>query len=128
MKTRATRLYPFVPSGKDFALALRFFNAIGFETAWSNSGVAALRFGQAYFLLQDVDVVVWQENQMHVVEVDDLEGYWGELSALALEAAYPGAKLRPPTDFPWGREMHLIDPSGVCWHFRQAPEAGQSSG
>ncbi len=76
MKTRATNLYPFVPSGKDFALALRFFNAIGFETVWEKSGVAALRFDRAYFLLQDVEVVVWQENHMLVVEVDDLEGYW----------------------------------------------------
>ena len=25
-----------------------------------------------------------------------------------------------PTDFPWGREVNIIDPAGVCWHVRQA--------
>jgi uncharacterized glyoxalase superfamily protein PhnB len=28
------------------------------------------------------------------------------------------ARAREPTDYPWGqREVHLVDPAGVCWHF-----------
>ncbi len=73
-----------------------------------------------YFLLQDIDVPEWQKNQMIVFEVTDLDGYWSELEAKDLAGAFPGVKLRPPTEFPWGREIHIIDPGGVCWHVRQA--------
>jgi hypothetical protein len=119
VKTIATTLYPFVPSGPDFARSLEFFAAIGFEKQWQHDGLAGLRFGGAYFLLQDIDVPVWQENQMITFEVADLEAYWGELEAKDLPGSFAGVKVRPPTDFPWGREMHLIDPGGVCWHVRQ---------
>ncbi len=119
MNAHATKLYPFVPSGPKFNLAIDFFAAIGFKTQWQSSGLAGLRFGGAYFLLQEIDVPEWQKNQMIVLEVDDLDGYWSELSAMDLENRFAGVKLRPPTDFPWGREVHFIDPAGVCWHVRQ---------
>ena len=120
MPMQATRLYPFVPSGPDFERSLAFFAAIGFETAWRNEGIAGLRSGGAYFLLQDANVREWQENQMITFEVADLDLYWSELGALDLPGTFPGVRLRPPTDFPWGREIHIIDPGGVCWHVRQA--------
>ncbi len=120
MKTQATTLYPFVPSGNDFNAALRFFNAIGFETQWSDGGFAGLRFGGAYFMLQDISVQAWQENQMITFEVTDLDGYWAELQPLNLPSQFAGVKVKEPTDYPWGREVHLIDPAGVCWHVRQA--------
>ena len=119
MKTTATTLYPFVPSGPTFERSLEFFAALGFEQAWRQEGLAALRFGGAYFLLQDIDVPEWQKNQMMVFEVDDLDAYWAEIEAKGLAAAFTGVKLKPPTEFPWGREVHIIDPGGVCWHVRQ---------
>ena len=61
----------------------------------------------------------WQTNQMIAFEVADLDGYWAELEAKALTRTFAGARLRPPTDFPWGREVHIVDPGGVCWHVRQ---------
>jgi hypothetical protein len=64
-------------------------------------------------------VPVWQANQMITFEVTDLDAYWSELEAKDLPGHFPGVRLRPPTDFPWGREAHLIDPGGVCWHVRQ---------
>jgi hypothetical protein len=100
-------------------LAIEFFNALGFELQWRHEGLAGLRLGGAYFLLQDIDVPEWQKNQMMVFEVTDLDGYWSELEAKNLAGAFPGASLRPPTEFPWGREIHIIDPGGVCWHVRQ---------
>jgi hypothetical protein len=120
MKTQATRLYPFVPSGPDFARSLEFFAALGFETVWRQEGLAGLRFGGAYFLLQDINVRAWQENQMITFEVTDLDLYWSALESKNLASCFSGVKLRPPTEFPWGREIHIIDPSGVCWHVRQA--------
>ena len=124
MKTQATTLYPFVPSGPHFARSLEFFAAVGFDTVWRDGGLAGLRFGGAYFLLQDIDVPQWQTNQMIVFEVTDLDVYWAELEGKGLEASFPGVKLRPPTEFPWGREVHVIDPGGVCWHVRQSAGGG----
>ena len=94
-------MVPFVPSGPDFKTALAFFAELGFETAWEHDGLAGLRFGGAYFMLQAINIPVWQENQMHVIEVDDLDAYWAEIDALALPAKYPGVRAKPPTDFPW---------------------------
>lgn len=115
MANEATTLYPFLPSGRDFAAALAFFADLGFETVWNHSGMAGLRFGGAYFILQDIDIPVWQENQMVTFEVPDLDAYWEAISTK------PNIKkMRAPTDFPWGREAHIIDPGGICWHIRQS--------
>ncbi len=120
MTTTATTPYPFVPSGPQFERALDFFAALGFEQQWRHEGLAGLRFGGAYFLLQDIDVPEWQKNQMITFEVTDLDAYWAALEAKDLPGNFPGVALRPPTEFPWGREIHVIDPGGVCWHVRQA--------
>ena len=120
MTSQATTLYPFVPSGADFGAALAFFVELGFKPAWQQDGVAGLRFGGAYFILQSADVPEWQKNQMIVFEVDDLDRYWSEIAAKNLPATFQGVRTKAPTDFPWGREVHIIDPAGVCWHVRQA--------
>ncbi len=120
MNASATTLYPFVPSGPDLTLALRFFESLGFTKQWEHDGLAGLRFGGAYFMLQDIHVPVWQEYQMITFEVDDLDAYWAKLDALDLPGNFAGVKAKAPTDYPWGREVHLIDPAGVCWHVRQA--------
>lgn len=119
MKAQATTLYPFVPSGPHFMRCLEFFSALGFEKVWQHDGLAGLRFGGAYFLLQEIDVPEWQKNQMITFEVTDLDAYWSELIVKDLERSFPEVKLRPPREYPWGREIHLIDPAGVCWHVRQ---------
>ena len=120
MKPQATTLYPFVPSGPDFEAAIAFFAELGFARQWQHEGLAGLRFGGAYFMLQKIDVPEWQKNQMITYEVDDLKAYWSQIDAKNLAARFPGVRTRPPTAFPWGREIHNIDPAGVCWHVRQA--------
>lgn len=119
MNTHAKTLYPFVPSGADFQTALRFFEELGFVKQWGNDDLAGLRFGGAYFLLQNIHVPVWQENQMIAYEVDSLDEYWKELSEKNFPERYSGVKINPPRDFPSGREIHIIDPAGVCWHVRE---------
>jgi hypothetical protein len=84
MKTLATSLYPFVPSGRQFAASLEFFAALGFEKQWQHEGLAGLRFGGAYFLLQDINIPEWQNNQMITYEVTELDTYWVELGADAV--------------------------------------------
>jgi len=119
MKTQATALCPFVPSGANFPKSIEFFEALGFQKLWQHDGLAGFRFGGAQFLLQDINIPEWQSNQMITFEVEDLDAYWAELEPLNLPNLFAGVKLRPPTDFPWGREIHIIDPGGVCWHVRQ---------
>jgi hypothetical protein len=46
MKTQATTLDPFVPSGPHFARSIEFFVALGFEKEWEDGGYAGLRFGR----------------------------------------------------------------------------------
>ena len=120
MKTRATTLYPFVPSGPSFQREIEFLAELGFEKQWERDGYAGMRFGGAYFILMDFDMPDWQLNQMVNFEVDNLDAYWSEIEAKNLSGRFPGAKAVPPTDFPWGRELHIVAPGGVCWHVRQA--------
>jgi hypothetical protein len=63
MKARGTALYPFVPSGPDFAASLAFLQELGFEKRWESDGLAGLRFGEAYFMLQGIDVPEWQKTR-----------------------------------------------------------------
>jgi hypothetical protein len=57
---------------------------------------------------------------MTTFEVSDLDADWSELERKDLASNFPGVRLRPPARFPWGREVRLIDPDGVCWHVCQA--------
>ena len=116
----ATTLYPFVPAGPRFAESLAFFRELGFTVTWDEPGLAGLRNGNAYFVLQDIDVPEWQSNQMIAFEVPDLDAYWIEIAQRDLHHTYDGVALTPPTDYAWGREIHIIDPGGVSWHVRQA--------
>ncbi len=125
MKTQATTLYPFVPSGPYFARSLEFFAAFGFDKLWEHEGLAGLRYGGAYFILQDIDVPQWQANQMITFEVTVLDTYWSELEAKDLANSIPGVKLRPPTEFPWAAKSTSSTPAGsagMC--ARVAAEAG----
>jgi hypothetical protein len=123
VKAKGIALIPFVPSGPQFELTLAFLLELGFEKTWECPEYAGLRYGAGTCILQNIDVPQWQSNQMLVIEVDDLDGYWAELETKNLPSRFAGVKLRPPTDFPWGREVHIIDPAGVCWHVRQAKSA-----
>lgn len=71
------------------------------------------------FYLQDAYVQEWIENTMVFVEVDDVDRYWKEMSALDLPAKYPEARLVPIRNEEWGREFFLHDPAGILWHFGQ---------
>ena len=51
-------------------------------------------------------------------EVDDLECYWEELSALE-QSLFPGASLKEPADYPWEREIHFVGPGGGYRHLRK---------
>jgi catechol 2,3-dioxygenase-like lactoylglutathione lyase family enzyme len=109
-------LRPFVPSGKEYDASRRLFRELGFEETWENDGYAGFRNGAVQFVLQRFEEKSFAENYMVRLDVADLDAWWKAVEAKQLERAFPGFKLRPPTDFPWGREVHFIDLAGVCWH------------
>ena len=115
-----TALKPFVPSGKDFAQAKSFFTDLGFTVNWEVDGLAELVLGAAVFLLQDFHNQEMQDNFMLQVEVEDLDAWWAHLEESGVVDRY-SLRTTGVKDFPWGREVHLVDPAGVCWHFREAP-------
>lgn len=109
-------LVPFVPGGPDFARSRELFRELGFEETWSNGGYAGFRSGGAKFILQDFNEPAFAAHLMVKLEVPDLDAWWASVSGKDLEARFPGLRLKPPTDFPWGREVNFIDLAGVCWH------------
>jgi hypothetical protein len=71
---------------------------------------------RAQFILQKFDNETFAGNFMVRLNVKDLDAWWQAVSHKQLEKTYPGFRIKPPTDFPWGREVNFIDLAGVCWH------------
>ena len=91
---------------------------LGFNIKWENDDYISFENGNCRFIMQRYDVKDFAENLMVRVTVDDLDEFWNEISAKNLPEKF-GVKLKEPTDFPWDREVNLIDLAGVCWHFAQ---------
>ncbi|MGH9868130.1 MAG: VOC family protein [Candidatus Polarisedimenticolia bacterium] len=113
---RASSLLPFVPSGKDYDASRALFADLGFEEVWESGGYAGFRSGDAQFILQKFDSKEFAANFMIRLNVPDLDAWWRVVSQKDLEKKYPGFRIRPPKEEPWGRELTFIDPAGVCWH------------
>lgn len=115
--TNAPRnLRPFVPSGENYAQAQQFFQKIGFTVQWEVGDVAELAAGEVHFFLQNYTNRELQENLMLAFAVPDLDAYWTMLQTSGVLTEFANVSAKPPTQYPWGREIHLIDPAGVCWH------------
>lgn len=115
-----SHLRPFIPA-KDFAVSRAFYKDLGAKELWASDDMVLLELGDSQFYLQAYYVKAWAENTMLFLKVPDLELCWEELQALDLVNRYPGIRWKKPTDYDWGlREIHLIDPAGVLWHFAKA--------
>ena len=111
-------LKPFIPSGSDFGRAKQFFLDLGFTVNWETGGLAELQLGSGAFLLQDVHNQEMQDSLMIYVTVENLDAWWRHIEASGVLERYEGVRAKEPTEYPWGsREVHLVDPAGVCWHF-----------
>ena len=84
---RIKEIMPFVPSGKDFALALRFFQDLGFAIAWKSDELAILTKDACRFFLQNFHNQDFQDNFMMNIDVANLDDWWKHIEA-----------------------------AGVCWH------------
>ena len=109
----------FVPSGKDFKSSRQLFLELGFVINWETSDLVGFESNGGKFILQKNDSKEFAENFMMSVKVADLDEFWREVSALELPEKF-GVKLDAPKNYPWGREVNLIDIAGVCWHFAEA--------
>jgi len=116
---RAQSLLPFVQSGKEYDASRELFKALGFQEVWEAGGYAGFRNGAAQFILQKFENQAFAENFMVRLNVADLDEWWQVVSKKQLEKTYPQFRMKPPKDFPWGREVNFIDLAGVCWHVGQ---------
>lgn len=124
MATDPTSILTFVPA-KDFDLSCRFYEALGFEAADTNTEVRYYGRGGSGFLLQNFYVKDWANNFMMAMHVTDLDDWWAEVQAVVESGVFPGVRAKPPELEDWGmRVMHVWDPSGVLWHFTAEPDAG----
>lgn len=116
MNHNAKSIRPFIGS-KDFELSRSFYRDLGFEEVVLSHNMSVFKSGAQAFYLQDYYNKDWVDNTMVFMEVDDVNRFWEELTALNLTEKYPTAKLVPPRTLDWGSECFVHDPSGVLWHF-----------
>jgi len=112
-------LRPFVPA-KDFETSRRFYEALGFREDSLGDDLVELHLGAYSFLLQNYYVEEWAGNFMMHVLLDDLDAWWERTESLDLAGRFGVTAPTPPTPMPWGLTVsHVVDPSGVLWHFAQ---------
>jgi hypothetical protein len=111
-------IQPFVPSGSNFQASKELYLELGFNIVWESDGYIRFENNGGGFILQSYDDKAFAENFMMRVTVGDLDEFWRAISAKDLPEKF-GVKLREPTNFPWGREVNMIDIAGVCWHFSE---------
>jgi uncharacterized glyoxalase superfamily protein PhnB len=112
----ATSIRPFVPA-KDYRQSREFYTAIGFNETWTSPDLSVMTLDSCTFYLQNFFHQTFADHFMLTLMVDDVDGWWAQLQALDLLNRFPGTRLKAPADQPWGmREIHLADPTNVCWH------------
>lgn len=104
---------------KDFEISGNFYRDLGFEESVIDPAMSYFHTNGLGFYLQKAYIKDWIDNSMLFLEVEDVERHFSELKALDLPAKYPGVRLTPIKNNPWGREYFLHDPSGILWHFGQ---------
>ncbi len=115
MQHKALSIRPFIGC-QNFELSRNFYRDLGFQESILSSNMSYFKTDAVGFYLQDAYVQDWVDNTMIFLEVEDVEHYWKELSALDLPSKYKGVKLVPIRTLDWGRECFLHDPSGILWH------------
>lgn len=113
---KSSELKTFVPA-KDFEQSKQFYIDLGFKMDWEGDGIAQFSVGDYHFFLQDHYVKDFAENFMLYLYVDDVDEWWEYIQKCNIAEKYT-ITLKPPHDYPWGmREIHMLDPTGVFWHF-----------
>ena len=116
MEHKAKSIRPFI-GAENFDTSRRFYHDLGFTETILSPDMSVFKTGAFAFYLQDAYVKDWIDNSMIFLEVENVDAYWNELSALDLTAKYKTVKLTAIRTEDWGRECFLHDPSGILWHF-----------
>ena len=106
---------PFI-GAKDYETSRQFYRTLGFEEVVLSVKMSLFKNGQTAFYLQNAFIKDWVDNSMIFLEVNDVNHYWREISALNLPQLYEGVRLSSVHEFDWGKECFLHDPSGILWH------------
>ncbi len=110
---------PVLPAG-DVEKSLSFYAALGFEETFrygTPAALAGIRYGAATLLLQQMDDRAFAENYwVDIPVVSGIEVLYAQWQAL--DIWHDGSRLGALEMKSWGRrEIHIIDPAGVCLHF-----------
>lgn len=116
MEHQARSIRPFV-GAKDFELSRSFYRDLGFDEIVISASLTLFKSGEFGFYLQDAYVKDWIENTMVFMEVENVDDFYADLTALKLYEKYKDVKVIPIRVEHWGKECFLIDPSGILWHF-----------
>lgn len=116
---KAHKLRPFVPSGDDYPLAIRFYQDLGFEQIYTDDGLTIFKIDDLEFHLQNYQNAELQNNYMLELCVEDLDGWWERITRSGVIEKYQ-VRAKSPAMQPYGRRaIHLIDPAGVLWHITE---------
>ena len=116
MEHNSKSIRPFI-GAKEYEVSRRFYKELGFEEVVLSHNMCCFKSGQLAFYLQDAYVKDWVDNTMVFMEVEDVNRFYDELSALELPSKYENVRLLPIRKLDWGSECFLHDPSGILWHF-----------
>jgi len=103
---------------KNYKESREFYRDLDFEEVQIGDKMCLFKVNENLgFYLQDYYVEDWVNNSMMFLEVNDIEKCAQDLLGKKLDDKYKEVKLTGIKDFDWGKELILLDPSGVLWHF-----------
>ena len=105
---------------KNFKEAKRFYTELGFKENAIDPKMSYFQIENSLgFYLQDYYVKEWVQNSMVFLEVEDLSKCYQQLLSKQLDNKFSNFKITKIKNEEWGNEFHLIDPSGILWHFAE---------
>ena len=103
---------------KNYEKSREFYRDLDFEEVQIGDKMCLFKVNENLgFYLQDYYVEDWVNNSMMFLEVNDSEKCAQELLGKKLDDKYKEVNRTGIKDFDWGKELILLDPSGVLWHF-----------
>ena len=116
MQHKSKSIRPFI-GANNYEVSRQFYLNLGFEEVVLFPNMSLFQNENIGFYLQDAYVKDWIDNTMVFMEVEDVNRFWKELTALDLTTKYKEVKLVPIKELDWGKECFVHDPAGVLWHF-----------
>jgi catechol 2,3-dioxygenase-like lactoylglutathione lyase family enzyme len=114
---QALSIRPFIGS-KNYEESRAFYNDLGFKEVVIEPKMSLIIVKENLaFYLQNAFVKDWIENTMIFLEIENVETFYEELKNKKLSEKYKDVKLSHIKIRDWGKEIHLLDPAGILWHF-----------